>query len=124
MDAAKRGERLLGVFPLADQASVRNRFGKAFRFIVSQRLLARKDGKGRIAAIEILKSTLRTRDYVEKGESEGKTLLDAMRDGGTDGMQHFDAELEKLLRAWIIDFDTALAYSPHAATFRVEGAAF
>ena len=40
--------------------------------------------------IEILKSTMRTRDYVEKGEAEGKTLLDAMRDGSNDGMQHFD----------------------------------
>jgi len=93
-------------FPVSDQHSVRTRFGKAFRFIVSQRLLPKKDGKGRIAAIEILKSTLRTRDYVEKGEGEGKTLLDAMRDGDTDGMQHFDGELEKLLRAGTIDFDT------------------
>ena len=124
IDAAKTVERIIGVFPLSDQQSVRNRFGKAFRFIVSQRLLARKDGKGRIAAIEILKSTLRTRDYVEKGESEGKTLLDAMRDGDTDGMQHFDGELEKLLRAGIIDFDTALAYSTNAGNFRLEVADF
>src|SRR5712664_3906753 len=124
IDAAKTVERIIGVFPLADQQSVRNRFGKAFRFIVSQRLLARKDGKGRIAAIEILKSTLRTRDYVEKGESEGKTLLDAMRDGDTDGMQHFDGELEKLLRAGIIDFETALAYSTNAGNFRLEVADF
>jgi len=124
IDAAKTVERIIGVFPLADQQSVRNRFGKAFRFIVSQRLLSRKDGKGRIAAIEILKSTLRTRDYVEKGESEGKTLLDAMRDGDTDGMQHFDGELEKLLRAGIIDFETALAYSTNAGNFRLEVADF
>ncbi len=54
----------------------------------------RKNGKGRIAVIEILKSTMRTRDYVEKGEGEGKTLLDAMRDGNNDGMQHFDGEME------------------------------
>jgi twitching motility protein PilT len=124
IDAAKTVERIVGVFPVADQHSVRTRFGKAFRFIVSQRLLARKDGKGRIAAIEILKSTLRTRDYVEKGESEGKTLLDAMRDGDTDGMQHFDGELEKLLRAGTIDYDTALAYSTNPGNFRLEVADF
>jgi twitching motility protein PilT len=120
IDAAKTVERIVGVFPVADQHSVRTRFGKAFRFIVSQRLLARKDGKGRIAAIEILKSTLRTRDYVEKGESEGKTLLDAMRDGDTDGMQHFDGELEKLLRAGTIDYDTAIAYATNPGNFRLE----
>ncbi|HLZ92287.1 MAG TPA: PilT/PilU family type 4a pilus ATPase [Candidatus Acidoferrum sp.] len=120
IDASKTVERIVGVFPVSDQHSVRTRFGKAFRFIVSQRLLPKKDGTGRIAAIEILKSTLRTRDYVEKGESEGKTLLDAMRDGDTDGMQHFDGELERLLRAGTIDFDSALAYSTNPGNFRLE----
>ena len=124
IDASKTVERIIGVFPIADQQSVRTRFAKAFRFIVSQRLLAKKDGKGRIAAIEILRSTLRTRDYVEKGEGEGKTLLDAMRDGDTDGMQHFDGELEKLLRAGTIDYDTALAYSTNPGNFRLEVADF
>ncbi|HEY4818123.1 MAG TPA: PilT/PilU family type 4a pilus ATPase [Candidatus Acidoferrum sp.] len=124
VDASKTVERIVGAFPVSDQHSVRTRFGKAFRFIVSQRLLPKKDGKGRIAAIEILKSTLRTRDYVEKGEGEGKTLLDAMRDGDTDGMQHFDGELEKLLRAGTIDFDTAIAYSTNAGNFRLEVADF
>src|SRR5215469_4982130 len=81
IDAAKTVERMIGVFPLGEPQSIRVRLAKAFRFIVSQRLLPRKDGKGRIAALEILKATLRTREYVEKGESEGKTLLDAMRDG-------------------------------------------
>jgi twitching motility protein PilT len=120
VDASKTIERIVGAFPVSDQHSIRTRFGKAFRFIVSQRLIPKKDGKGRIAAIEILKSTLRTRDYVEKGEGEGKTLLDAMRDGDTDGMQHFDGELEKLLRAGTIDFDTAIAYSSNAGNFRLE----
>ena len=124
IDASKTVERIVGVFPVADQHSVRTRFAKAFRFIVSQRLLPKKDGKGRIAAIEILKSTLRTRDYVEKGEGEGKTLLDAMRDGDTDGMQHFDGELERMLRAGTIDFDTALAYSTNPGNFRLEVADF
>src|SRR6187397_1207082 len=95
IDAAKTVERIVGVFPLADQQAIRTRLGKAFRFIVSQRLLPKKDGSGRIAAVEVLKSTMRTREYVEKGESEGKSLLDAMRDGSNDGMQHFDAELNK-----------------------------
>jgi len=120
VDASKTVERIVGAFPVSDQHSVRTRFGKAFRFIISQRLLPKKDGKGRVAAIEILKSTLRTRDYVEKGEGEGKTLLDAMRDGDTDGMQHFDGELEKLLRAGTIDFDTAIAYSTNPGNLRLE----
>src|SRR6202047_3078745 len=124
VDASKTVERIVGAFPVSDQHSVRMRFGKAFRFIISQRLMPKKDGKGRVAAIEILKSTLRTRDYVEKGEGEGKTLLDAMRDGDTDGMQHFDGELEKLLRAGTIDYDTGLAYSTNPGNSRLEVADF
>jgi twitching motility protein PilT len=92
IDATKTVERLVGVFPLSDQQTIRTRLSKAFRCIVSQRLLPTKDGKGRIAAVEILKSTMRTREYIEKGESEGKSLLDAMRDGSTEGKQHFDGE--------------------------------
>src|SRR6267154_1627002 len=124
IDASKTIERIVGVFPLADQQSIRTRLGKAFRYIVSQRLLPRKDGKGRIAAVEVLKSTMRTRDYVEKGETEGKSLLDAMRDGDTEGMQHFDGEIEKLIRAGIVDFEIGMTYSSNAGNLRLEMADF
>jgi twitching motility protein PilT len=86
---------------------------------VSQRLLPRKDGNGRVAIIEILKSTLRTREYVEKGEQDGKTLLEAMQAGDTEGMQHFDGEIEKLVRADIVDVDTGLAYATNPGNLRL-----
>src|ERR1700739_602222 len=120
IDASKTVERIVGVFPMADQHSMRTRLSKAFRFIVSQRLLPRKDGQGRIAAIEILKSTMRTREYVEKGEAEGKNLLDAMRDGNTEGMQHFDGELDKFIRTDLVDFETALGFATNAGNLRLE----
>jgi twitching motility protein PilT len=124
IDAAKTIERIVGAFPLADQLTIRNRFSKAFRCIVSQRLLPRKDGKGRIAAIEILKSTMRTRDYVEKGETEGKSLLDAMRDGDTEGMQYFDGEIDKLIRSGVVDFEAGMAFASNAGNLRLELADF
>jgi twitching motility protein PilT len=124
IDAAKTIERIVGAFSLSDQVTIRNRFSKAFRCIVSQRLLPRKDGKGRIAAIEILKSTMRTRDYVEKGETEGKSLLDAMRDGDTEGMQHFDGEIDKLIRTGVVDFETGLAFASNPGNLRLELADF
>jgi twitching motility protein PilT len=120
IDASKTVERIIGVFPLADQQAIRSRVSKAFRYIISQRLIPRKDGTGRIAAIEILKSTMRTREYVEKGEGEGKTLVDAMRDGITEGMQHFDSELERMIRAGILDLDVALGYATNAGNLRLE----
>ena len=124
IDASKTIERIVGVFPLSDQQAIRTRLSKAFRCIVSQRLLPKKDGTGRIAAIEILKSTMRTREYVEKGESEGKSLLDAMRDGPTEGMQHFDGEIEKFIRDGTVDFETGLTYSTNAGNLRLELADF
>ncbi|HXF15116.1 MAG TPA: PilT/PilU family type 4a pilus ATPase [Terriglobales bacterium] len=124
IDASKTVERVVGVFPLAEQHAIRNRLAKSFRYIISQRLIPKKDGGGRVAAIEILKSTLRTREYVEKGEGEGKTLLDAMRVGTTEGMQHFDGEIEKLVRAGAIDFETGMAYATNAGNLRLELADF
>ncbi len=119
IDASKTVERIIGTFPVNEQHGIRVRLAKAFRYILSQRLLPRKERKGRVAIIEILKSTMRTREYVEKGENEGKTLLDAMRDGSTEGMQHFDEEIEKLIRAGIIDKETALSYATNAGNLRL-----
>jgi twitching motility protein PilT len=119
IDAAKTVERILGAFPMDEQHTLRNRLAKSFRYIISQRLIPRKDGNGRIAAIEILKSTLRTRDYVEKGEGEGKTLLDAMRDGDQDGMQYFDGEIERLIREGVIDIETGLAYATNSSNLEL-----
>ncbi|HUL33157.1 MAG TPA: PilT/PilU family type 4a pilus ATPase [Candidatus Eisenbacteria bacterium] len=119
-DAAKTVERIIGAFPMEDQQGIRNRLSKAFRFIISQRLIPRLDGKGRVPVVEILKSTMRTREYVDKGESEGKSLLDAMRDGSNDGMQHFDAEIEKLIREGVVSLDAGLTYSTNAGNLRLE----
>jgi len=124
IDASKTVERIAGVFPLAEQHIIRNRLAKSFRYIISQRLLPLKNGVGRVAALEILKSTLRTREYVEKGEAEGKTLLDAMHVGTTEGMQHFDGEIEKLIRAGMIEFETGMAYATNAGNLRLELADF
>jgi twitching motility protein PilT len=120
IDASKTVERIVGVFPPAEQHTIRNRMAKSFQYVVSQRLLPRKDGNGRVAAIEILKSTLRTREYVERGEGEGKTLLDAMRVGDNEGMQHFDREIEKLIRSGVVALDIGLAYATNAGNLRLE----
>jgi twitching motility protein PilT len=119
IDASKTVERIIGTFPLSDQNAVRMRLSKSFRFIISQRLIPRADAKGRVAAFEVLKATLRTREYVQRGEGEGKTLLDAMRDGSTEGMQCFDDEIEKLIRAGVIDVNIGLSYATNPGNLRL-----
>ena len=119
IDASKTVERIIGAFDAADQHTVRTRLAASFRYFISQRLIPRKGG-GRMAIIELLKATMRTREYIEAGEAEGKTLLDAMRDGGLDGMQYFDGELEKLVRGGAISMTTAMLYSTNAGNLRVQ----
>ena len=110
IDAAKTVDRIVGVFPKDQEPQVRTRLAQSFRYVISQRLLP-KTGGGRIAVLEILKSTMRTRDYILKGESEGRSLTDAMHDGQVDGMQTFDDELEKLWNDGAITKEIALAYA-------------
>jgi twitching motility protein PilT len=119
IDASKTVERIVGAFEAGDQHAIRGRLAASFRYFVSQRLVPKKQG-GRIAVLEILKSTLRTREYMEGGEGEGKTLLDAMRDGVMDGMQHFDGEIEKLVREGVITPSTGLLYATNAGNFRLQ----
>ena len=120
IDASKTVERITGLFPLEEQHAVRIRVAKAFRFIVSQRLIPAAGSRSRVAAFEILKSTMRTREYIEKGESEGKSLVDAMRDGDLEGMQHFDAEIEKLIRTGKISLEAGLTYATNPGNLRLQ----
>src|SRR5712672_3319872 len=92
MDASKTVERIVSSFSAAEQRSVRERFAKSFRYIICQRLISKADRNGRVPIFEILKANARTRECIEKGESEDKTLLDAMKAGSDEGMQYFDGE--------------------------------
>jgi twitching motility protein PilT len=114
IDASKTVDRIIGVFPKNEERVIRTRIAQSFRFIISQRLVPLGDGKGRIAAIEILKSTMRTREYIEKGESEGKSLLDAMEQGDQDGMQTFDTVIEQFIRDGLVSIENALPYASNA----------
>ena len=114
IDAAKTVERIIGVFPKNEEQIIRTRLAQSFRYIVSQRLVPRADGGGRVAAIEILKSTSRTREYIERGETEGKSLHDAMEQGENEGMQTFDNTLERMVRSGLISKEDALVYASNS----------
>lgn len=114
IDASKTVDRIVGVFPKNQEQQIRTRFSQTFKWIISQRLVPQKDDEGRIAICEILRSSERTREYIQNGEAEGKTLLDAMNDGFLDGMQTFDMELERLWKEGVITMETALSFASNA----------
>jgi twitching motility protein PilT len=115
IDASKTVERIVGTFEAGDQHAIRARLAGSFRCFVSQRLVPSKAG-GRVAVLEVLKSTMRTREYIERGAG---SLVDAMSDGVLEGMQHFDSELERLVREGTITPATALLYATNAGDLRV-----
>jgi twitching motility protein PilT len=118
IDASKTIDRIVGVFPKNEERQVRTRFSQAFKWVVSQRLVP-KQGGGRQAICEILRSTSRTKEYVQEGEREGKSLIDAMSDGQLEGMQTFDGELEKLINAGLIDRETGLSYATNRTNLQL-----
>ena len=111
IDASKTIDRIIGLYPKNEEPVIRTRLAQTFRYIVSQRLIPRADFGGRIAAVEILRSTPRTREYIEDGEAEGKSLLDAMRDGKLDGMQDFDAVIKDLIERNVITVEDGLGFA-------------
>jgi twitching motility protein PilT len=111
IDASKSIDRIIGLYPKNEEQVIRTRLAQTFRYIVSQRLIPRADNRGRIAAVEVLKSTPRTREYIEEGESEGKSLLDAMRDGRLEGMQDFDTVIRDMIERKIVTMEDGLAFA-------------
>jgi twitching motility protein PilT len=111
IDASKTIDRIVGLYPKNEERIIRTRLAQTFRYIVSQRLIPTADGRGRVAAVEILKSNPRTREYIEKGETEGKSLLDAIRDGEIDGMQDFDTVIRKLIEQKVVTMDDGLSFA-------------
>jgi len=118
IDAAKTIDRIIGVFPKVEEQAIRTRLAQSFRRIISQRLMP-KVGGGRIAAIEILAANSRTREYIEKGEKDGRSITDAMQDGEIEGMQTFDAVLEKFIRDGEVKKEIAMGYATNANNLRL-----
>jgi twitching motility protein PilT len=111
IDASKTVDRIIGLYPKNEEAVIRTRLAQTFRYIISQRLIPRADGRGRIAVAEVLRSSPRTREYIESGEADGKSLLDAMRDGRLDGMRDFDSVILDLIESRVISLEDGLSFA-------------
>ena len=111
IDASKTIDRIIGLYPKNEEPVIRTRLAQTFRYILSQRLVPRADFRGRVAAVEILRSTPRTREYIENGEAEGKSLLDAMRDGKLEGMQDFDTVIKDLIERNVVSVEDGVGFA-------------
>lgn len=117
-DAAKTIGRLLAMFPPAEQDIVRVRLADSLRATVSQRLLPRNDGKGRVVAAEIMVATGTIQDYL-RDPSKSSGIKDLIEKGRSQyGMQSFDQHLVEHYKAGTISLETALSASSNPADFQ------
>jgi twitching motility protein PilT len=107
-DVPKTVERTVGFFTAPEQAGIRIRLARTMRLMISQRLLPRKDGSGRIAVAEIVAIDSQIRKCLE-GNDFSPQKLQAMIPGRTEGLEPIDAEIVRLVHAGVVDFDTAIA---------------
>jgi twitching motility protein PilT len=120
MDTIRTINRILELFPQEERGIARVLFADSIVAVISQRLLPKADGNGRVAAVEIMRGTLYVKDLIKDEDGMDK-LKDALMDGRQNGMIPFDDHLTELHQAGLIDFNTgySAATSPHEFKMKV-----
>jgi len=117
LDATETINRIISVFPPYQQKQVRLQLASILKAVISQRLVPRADGKGRVPALEVLISTARVRECIAD-KDRTKELHDAIARGFTTyGMQTFDQSLMHLVRTGLVTYDEALKNVSNADDF-------
>ena len=113
-DAGQTVNRIVGMFEQEEERQIRIRLADSLRWIGCQRLLP-KEGGGRVAAFEIMRSNLRVKDSILHGESEGKTFYEIIQGNRPFGMMTFDECITDLYVEGLISEETAMSYASHKA---------
>ena len=120
MDAAETVNRIIGVFPPYHQRQVRIQLAGVIKGVISQRLVPKADGKGRVPAVEVMLGTGRVRECIDD-ENKTRQLGDAIAQGFiTYGMQTFDQSLMKLFTGKLISYEEALRQSSNPDDFALK----
>ncbi len=109
VDAVRTVERLIGSFGSSEQVLIRERFAKMFRYIVSQRLIPSANVLRRVPVVELLTPSNETRRCIASSDNLGVDLLNAIKEGEAQGMQHFDGEILRLVHSEVLEFEPAMA---------------
>jgi twitching motility protein PilT len=123
LDATETIARIVSAFPPHQQKQVRLQLGSVLRGVVSQRLVPRADGKGRVAAIEVLVCNGRVREMIEDKDRTKEIAQAISQSYTTYGMQSFDQSIMMLFKQQIISYEEALrqASNPDDFALRVSG---
>jgi twitching motility protein PilT len=121
LDATETVNRIIDFFPPHQQMQARMTLGGTLRGVVSQRLILRADGAGRVPAVEVLVSNGRVYDMIVNPE-QTHLIEDVIREGDFYGMQTFDQHLVELVKAGVVTIEDAstAATSPHDFTIALQ----
>ncbi|HTT66513.1 MAG TPA: PilT/PilU family type 4a pilus ATPase [Gemmatimonadales bacterium] len=119
-DATTTVARVVGMFPPEEQDIVRVRLADTLHAVVSQRLLRRKDGHGRAAAVEVMLVTATIKDLILDKNRTGE-IREFIAEGREQyGMQTFDQHLMELVQEDVVDYDVALAHATNPSDFELQ----
>jgi twitching motility protein PilT len=110
ISAGQTINRILGMFSKDEEQQVRERLAGSLRYVVSQRLVPKKEG-GRLLVTELMGSSLRSREAMALGENENRRFADIIEAGSTLGWHSFEQSLAKAFEDDLITDETALLYS-------------
>lgn len=120
IDAPETISRIISMFPPHQQRHIRLQLANVLKGVISQRLIPRREGQGRVAAVEVMISTARVRELIDDRE---KTihLKDAIAQGYTTyGMQSFDQALMDLVKREVITYEEAVRQSSNPDDFKLK----
>ena len=110
-------DRIIDSFPAESQKQIRSQLSKSLRAVMSQRLLLRKDGKGRVPAVEVMVCTPAISSYILEGRTE--EIYPLMDRGASDGMQTFSQAMLRLYQMGLITKQEAEYHADAAGEFRM-----
>ena len=119
INAGQTVNRILGMFSREEEPQLRQRLAETLRYVVSQRLVG-KTGGGRLMVSEIMGSSLRTRETILYGESEGKSFQEIIEAGSTLGWHSFDQSLLHAYETGVVSEETAMLYCTNKGKVRRE----
>src|SRR5579884_1521673 len=123
LDAVETINRIISVFPPPEQKQVRMQLAATLKAVISQRLVRKADGNGRVPAVEVLISTAYVRECIITPEKT-RSIREALQNGTSQyGMQTFDQSLYDLYQNGLVTYETALknASNPDDFKLRVQG---
>lgn len=118
MDTTETVNRMIDLFPPGERGQVRAMLSGTLKGVIGQRLVRTKDGEGRAAAVEVMVTTGRIRDFILDADKTDQ-IQEAISEGEYYGMQTYDQALLKLVADDTVDFETALQAASQPQNFRL-----